>query len=295
MRNNLLIYFIPFILICCGKLRSESSTEQLTSQDIVKHRPVQILGFHFYWMKDEVSKKYRYDSLNAICYVGCELNPNTGSFNSTHDWLTSFVVDSAKANGVKVYLGISINGINSELFLKNQQAKLTSIDTIFHLLMARDADGVVIHFENVSDSQKNIFSNYINSLHHKLSKQNKTIMISVPSLDLRQATYLDFTTLNSMAEYFIVGENFIEINEYRSSAATLFSDTSSYVRSIKNMIQYCTNENVPISKLIVTIPTYQGKFKIEDSNLFENSIGGIGIWCDSAITTNRTKLDLVEF
>ncbi|MDZ7647400.1 MAG: hypothetical protein U5K54_09580 [Cytophagales bacterium] len=141
------------------------------------------------------------------------------------NWLTSFVAHFAKANGVKVYLGIRINGINSEIFLKNQQATLASTLSIYipPLSMARDADGVVIHFENVPNSQKNNFSNYINSLHYKLSKQNKTIIISVPSLDLRHATYLDFTALNSMAEYFIVGENFIEKNEYRSTGAMPFS------------------------------------------------------------------------
>lgn len=270
MKNKIAICLALLTVVSCGKRSSESTDEHLDGDYPAKQFRAQVIGFHPYWNTKETYKNYRYNSLTAICYTSCELEPTTGEFKAIHDWLTTPIVDSAKAHGAKVYLGVTIKGVgNSEVLLSNEQAIQTSIKAITSLLKARDADGIVLHFENTPDSFKDIFSNYITHLHHALSDQNKTIIITVPGYDLNLSKYLDLAVLNSIIEYYILIRNDSEkVFESASPVAPLFNDTSRYVGSIQNAIQYYTNGEIPLNKLIVTIPYYGSKMEVENANPF---------------------------
>lgn len=145
----------------------------------------QVFGWHPYWMGDAY-KSYNYSLLSVVSYYGYEINPETGSYRSIHDWKTTALVDSARATKTKVLLTASLNGKQeTALFLSSLNSQRTFIRTIMTLVRERNAHGVNINFEEVPANFREAYTNFLIDLSTSMKKTDPNFMfvLSLPAFD----------------------------------------------------------------------------------------------------------------
>ncbi len=144
-----------------------------------------VFGWHPYWMGDAY-KSYNFSLLSVVSYYGYEINPESGSYRSIHDWKTTALVDSAKATNTKVLLTASLYGKQeTALFLASLTSQRTFIRTIMTLVRERNANGVNITFEDIPANFKEAYTNFLIDLSTSMKKTNPDFMfvVSLPAFD----------------------------------------------------------------------------------------------------------------
>lgn len=156
--------------------------EKYKTQDSIEAN-YQVFGWHPHWMGDAY-KSYNYNLLSSIAYFSYDVEPNTGSYKNKvpiNGWMSTPMIDSAKAAGCKVLLTIScLNRGDNELFLKTPSAQEALLDSIQSLLTARNADGVNLDFEFVPSSLSSEFTTFVNKLRTRLD--SAFISLTLPAV-----------------------------------------------------------------------------------------------------------------
>ncbi|KJS05768.1 MAG: hypothetical protein VR77_01520 [Flavobacteriales bacterium BRH_c54] len=218
----------------------------------------EVFGWYPYWEAD-LYKSLNYSLLTTIAYFSYNLDPSTGNPTTIHDWETTPLIDSAKANGVKVLLTVTnFDQSNNETFLKNNKSISTFIKQIKSLLQKRNGDGVCLDFEGVTGSQKVAYAKFISLLSQELKAENSNYLIymTVPSVDWAKS--LDFETLIPVVDQFVI----MGYGYYGSTsnvAGPVAPSESGKIWEPYNLttsIDYYLASKVPSSKLIMALPYY---------------------------------------
>ena len=167
----------------------------------------EVFGWHPYWSKDKY-KRYRYDLLTAISYFSYELDPETGSYTTLHDWKTTPMVDMARKNNCRIYLTVTNLGeINNRAFLSDFTAQKNSLSAIVEAAKMRYADGVTLNFEVVPGDLRDNLSLYVVGLSNALKAEGMELNMTVPAIDLRNA-YAVEDLLNHVDQFILMGYNY---------------------------------------------------------------------------------------
>lgn len=226
-----------------------------------------VFGFHPYWMGASY-KGYNYDLLSAISYFSFELNPSNGKFRSTHHWKDTKVIDSAKAHHCKIYFTVSnFTQRNNVRFLSNEKAKEEAINGILEQLKLREANGVVIDFENIPKKVKSEYIQFIQDLSEALLAEGKTVSITLPAVD--DAGVFDVDLLSNSVEYFLLMgyDYFGAWSKIAGPVAPLHSDPLWGSLNVENSIKNYLNKKIAPNKLILVVPYYGSSWKVKQAKL----------------------------
>jgi spore germination protein YaaH len=235
----------------------------LTNQVTYKNKHIldtsfRVFGWHPYWMGNAY-ESYNFSLLSYIAYFSYELNPNTGGYNTIHNWKTTALIDSAHANNSKVLLTVTSFGKEkNKLFLNNIRAQKNLIRQLITLLKERNADGVNLDFEGVRPMERDELTNFIIDLSSSLKTENNNyvVTVSIPAFDFNQA--YNVANIESHIDLFVIMG--YEIHGVRSKTAGPISPLSSGNRWTPLNLERSVDEyliaGVPPKKLLLGVPYY---------------------------------------
>lgn len=277
---------IPF----CRLLNSDSSSSTLDS--IIKNDTIYyfrkclqpkitVIGNHDFNL-GENSQAYNFNYLTALNYKEYQLEPS-GEINTAeilNDYRSSDILNDARATGCAIYLTIQ-NKNTAEIseFLHNSSAQKKFHSRLKSLLTQNKLQGIIINFQDILNTESDLFVKFIKDLRN-LSSTRKTpvdIILSIPSLEnkdsIEKVKAFDFITLIALVDHFLV----------RTENMVLYEDSNvtAGFETIASTIDFYTNGNIPLSKLIATVswsnrdnPEYLTQ---KYTWILENNLGGIFI------------------
>ena len=217
----------------------------------------QVFGWYPFWEKD-LHKTLDYSLLSSVAYFSYEVNPKTGDSITTHDWLTTPLIDSIKNYpDKKVLLTVTNFGNeNNKTFLKNARAGDTLIKRVIELLDARGGHGVCIDFEGIVNSQKTNYKSFIMALSQELKKKDYLLYLTVPAVDWHR--YLKYDDLIPIVDQFIImGYDYYgSTSKVAGPVAPLNSGKIWDPFNLTTSVDYYLSNDIPASKLILALPFY---------------------------------------
>ncbi|WP_303315354.1 glycosyl hydrolase family 18 protein [Flavivirga abyssicola] len=287
-------------------LKDNKAPTFATSTDTITSTPIElsedfeldyeVLGWYPYWEK-EYYKQLNFSLLSTVAYFSYEVNPKTGDAITTHDWETTALIDSLKAQpNKKILLTVSNFGdTNNRKFLKNPDAIDTLISNLITLLSKRDGDGVCIDFEGVAKKQKSEYTGFLLTLSNRLKKANKDyeIYITVPSVNWSEA--LDFKAINQAIDRFVImGYDYYgQASTVAGPVAPLKSDKTWEPYNLTTSVDYYIYSGIASSKIILALPTYGSLWETKNLNLKSKVKKYIGSRTYSYIKTNIEKNEAI--
>lgn len=220
----------------------------------------EVFGWHPYWMGSSW-EQYPFELLSTISYFSYSVEPKTGlNKNPEHldDWNNSALLDSAKAKNTRVLLTISLHGeSNQRIFLDNPLLWNNLYQDVSKLLLARDADGIDINFENIPTSFSTEFADFIKGFDQYLStefqnnsKEAPFISLTLPASKGRKSFALK--RLNDIIDLFVImGYNY---NGTTAPEAIAPLQAENDFSLLKTLAYY--KERIDFSKTILALPYY---------------------------------------
>ena len=255
----------------------------------------EVFGWYPYWEKDYY-KNINFKLLSTVAYFSYEVNPKTGNPISTHDWETTGLIDSIKAQkGKRVLLTVSNFGIrNNRKFLKNSDAVDTLIDNLIKLLAKRNSDGVCIDFEGVSKNEKSEYTSFLLNLSNRLKAANKKyqIYVSVPNVNWSES--IDFKAIDKAIDCFVImGYDYYgKGSKVAGPVAPLESAKTWEPFNLTNSVDYYTS-HIASSKIILALPTYGSLWETKNLDLKSKVKNYLGSRTYSYIKSNIEKNEAV--
>lgn len=235
-----------------------NSNEEVYPDSSLGKLKYEVFGWYPYWEKN-LYESLNYSLLTTIAYFSYEVNPLDGHPKTIHDWKTTPLIDSAKANGNKILLTVTCFGKHkNKKFLKNDKAILTLIKNLQTLIKDRGADGVCLNFEGVSKEHKIEYSKFVVLLSQELKKQNKDYLVylTVPAVDWAKS--LDLEALVPAVDRFVImGYGYYgSTSKVAGPVSLLKSDKKWEPFNLASSVDYYLKNNVPDSNLILALPYY---------------------------------------
>lgn len=123
------------------------SVQAVAEKGLAKH----VFGWNPYWMGTAYTS-FDYSLLSTIAYFSYEVDTATGGYTTVRSWKTTELVPLAHQNGTRVVLtATNFGNANNAAILNNPQRQKTLIDSLVALVKLRNADGVNIDFEGITD------------------------------------------------------------------------------------------------------------------------------------------------
>ncbi len=215
-----------------------------------------VLGYQPYW-SNGLEKNYQWNLLTDFVYFSYEVNPNTGSPNTTHSWLSAASVTTAQNNGLRIHLCATLFS-NHSTFLNSNSAKNNFISKIIYYLKQRNANGVNIDFEGVSSSLKDSLNSFLVQLAKRVHSAipNSIVSVALPAVDWNSE--YNISLLKNYLDWFII----MGYDYYWNGSSTagpnspMFKFQSSYDYDLSKSITFYLKQGLNPNKLVLAIPYY---------------------------------------
>lgn len=233
------------------------------------HNNYKTFGWHIF-SRGSAYKSYNFSLLWGVSYFSYIVNAKTGNYDNIHQWKTTALVDSAKANNCKVFLTISSFGAKKNaVFLRNPKAHKTLADSLLALLDFRKADGINIDFEGVSPKNKNEFSDFIVKLSDRLHRKNPNYQVSLALYAVDYHNIFDIKKINSSIDFYtlMAYDYYGGFSKHAGPVSPLKGSKTWGAHSIETSVDYYLKEGVAPDKLIVGLPYYGDKWRTENSSI----------------------------
>ena len=232
------------------------------------HSSVRTFGWHIY-SNGTAYRNYNFNMLWGLSYFSYLVEPKTGNYKSIHQWKTTALVDSAKTNGCKVFLSVSNFGNeNNSVFLSNEKAQTTLIDSVTNLLAMRNADGVNIDFEEVSTESKESFMKFIRDISARLKKENPDYMVSVCLYAVDWNDIFDISSIDSYVDFYtLMGYDYYGSFSKTTGPVTPFKTSEKFGKGLQASVESYKSKGVSYDKLIVGLPYYGAEWETKSSEI----------------------------
>jgi len=226
-----------------------------------------VFGWHPYWMGNAY-RSYNFSLLTHVAYFAYDLNPETGGYQSIHNWRETAIVDSAHKYDCKALLTvINFGAKNNATFLSNnnKQQKVL-IDNLITLLREKNADGVCLDFENVSVMFKNQLTNCIIDISRSLKSANSKyiVTLAVPAKDFYNV--FDLTSLKPHVDLFVI-MGYVFYGEFSKVAGPIAPLTKGLIwweLTIEKSIAEYKASGIDPKKIIMALPYYGAEWHTRD-------------------------------
>lgn len=221
----------------------------------------EIFAWYPHWFPD-YHEKFDFSKVNTVAYFSYEFDPKTGQKISSHDWLTTSMVDKAKAKDCKVLLTISsFEGFSNSIFLNNPDARAVLISNVIQEVKLRDADGLCIDFENVKYHDKKQFSSFIKDISAALRryKSDGLVYLAVPSVD--QSKSFDLAMNEEVDKAVIMAYGYAGAWSDPKPNAPVDGDGHSLTKTVDYYAQL-----IEPSKLLLGLPLYGCMWDVKEDS-----------------------------
>jgi spore germination protein YaaH len=229
---------------------------------------IRTFGWHIY-SNGSSWKNYNFPMLWGLSYFSYAIQPETGNYKSIHQWKTTALIDSAKANDCKVFLSVSNFGSkNNSIFLENLNGQRTLIDSLSSLLAFRDADGINIDFEGVSKKNKKNFTNFILEVSKKLKQINPEYMISLCLYAEDWNNIFDIKIIDSYIDFYtLMGYDYYGEFSKTTGPVTPLKKSMKFGNGLETSVKTYQNEGIHLDKLIIGLPYYGAEWYTRSSEI----------------------------
>lgn len=161
----------------------------------------------------------------------------------------------AHNNKYQVWAMFSNNSLKdtTSQILNDYEKRESMIENLISLVEKYDIDGVNVDFENMNESDKDVYSRFLIELAPRLKKMGKTLSVNVTAPD-GSATWslcFDRDVIADVSDYVI----FMAYDQYGTGSSKA-GTTAGYNWVEANIKKFLGQEDVPPEKLVLGIPLY---------------------------------------
>jgi len=232
-----------------------------------------VFAYHPYWVGG-VYLNYEWDLLSDLCYFSYEVDPYSGHPLTTHDFLSSAAVDSARANGVRVHLCVTLFE-QHEAFFNNPQSGQTLVDELDGYIEASEASGINIDFEAVPSYLGTAMNDYIVLLSDSLHARHPGLMISIAAPAVNWSEVFDIALLNQHIDFFMIMayDYYWNGSSIAGPVDGLYSMMYSSNYSISRSLSYYQSQGVAAGKLLLGLPYYGRDWPVANAQAPSSTTG----------------------
>lgn len=193
-----------------------------------------------------------------------KLNNNVGTNGINY-------INWAKQSGYKVWAMVSNNSYRetTSRVLNSYELRTNLINDIVKLANQYNLDGINIDFENMNESDKEMFSRFIIELEPKLKEAGKTLSVDVTAPDGGETWSMcyDRNVIGDVADYIV----FMAYDQYGSSSPKE-GTTAGYNWVETNLKKFIDREEIDSDKIILGIPLYTRLWKEENGKITSKTV-----------------------
>ncbi|MES2766583.1 MAG: glycosyl hydrolase family 18 protein [Bacteroidota bacterium] len=242
-------------------------TEKLTKK---------VFGWNPYWM-DTAYKKFDYSTLSTVGYFSYEVDTATGSYSTVRFWKTTQLIPIAHAAGTKVVLTVTNFGnANNQAVLKSPKKRRTMIDSLVSLVKLRNADGVNIDFEAITDQTlRDSLTIFLKDLsvdfHTKIP--GSEVSIALPAVDWSRI--FDVLAYEKFLDYaLIMGYDYHwSTSPIAGPVAPLKSSSLWGANSVTKSVETYLSKGISPQKLLLAVPYYGFEWPTDGKKIRANTTG----------------------
>ena len=172
-------------------------------------------------------------------------------------------IEWAHNNNYQVWAMFSNNSLKdtTSQILNDYEKRETMIENIMDLVEEYNLDGVNVDFENMNESDKDVYSRFLIELAPRLKKIGKTLSVDVTAPDGSETWSLCFdrNTIANVADYIV----FMAYDQYGTSSNKA-GTTAGYNWVEANVKKFLGQEDVDPEKIILGIPLYMRLWEEEE-------------------------------
>jgi glycoside hydrolase family 18 len=161
----------------------------------------------------------------------------------------------AHNNKYQVWAMFSNNSLKdtTSQILNDYEKRESMIENLISLVEKYDIDGVNVDFENMNESDKDVYSRFLIELAPRLKKMGKTLSVDVTAPDCSATWSLCFDrdVIADVSDYVI----FMAYDQYGTGSSKA-GTTAGYNWVEANIKKFLGQEDVPPEKLVLGIPLY---------------------------------------
>lgn len=268
------------------------NTALAAKKSLTKH----ILGWNPYWTGTTYTS-FDYSLLSTVAYFSYEVDTATGSYTTVRYWKTTDLISVAHEQGTRVVLTVTNFGnANNAAILNSSTKQKVLIDSLIALVKLRNADGVNIDFESITDKTlrpklTTFMQNLANRFHTEIP--GSQVSIALPAVDW--SGIFDVQALGQVLDLCIM----MGYDYHWSSApqagpvAPLDSSATWGKYSVLRSVRTYLAAGLPAEKLLLGVPYYGYEWKTETTDVPSNAIGsGQSVTYDDAVPRSAQNIPL---
>ena len=204
------------------------------------------------------------DGVNVVSpsFFSLERGSNCEIYDNTKDDGSEYI-EWAHNNNYQVWAMFSNNSLKdtTSQILNDYEKRETMIENLMDLVEEYNLDGVNVDFENMNESDKDVYSRFLIELAPRLKKIGKTLSVDVTAPDGSETWSLCFdrNTIANVADYIV----FMAYDQYGTNSNKA-GTTAGYNWVEANVKKFLGQEDVDPEKIILGIPLYMRLWEEEE-------------------------------
>lgn len=204
------------------------------------------------------------DGVNVVSpsFFSLERGSNGEIYDNTKDDGAEYI-EWAHNNNYQVWAMFSNNSLKdtTSQILNDYEKRETMIENLMDLVEEYNLDGVNVDFENMNESDKDVYSRFLIELAPRLKKIGKTLSVDVTAPDGSETWSLCFdrNTIANVADYIV----FMVYDQYGTNSNKA-GTTAGYNWVEANVKKFLGQEDVDPEKIILGIPLYMRLWEEEE-------------------------------
>ena len=204
------------------------------------------------------------DGVNVVSpsFFSLERGSNGEIYDNAKDDGAEYI-EWAHNNNYQVWAMFSNNSLKdtTSQILNDYEKRETMIENLMDLVEEYNLDGVNVDFENMNESDKDVYSRFLIELAPRLKKIGKTLSVDVTAPDGSETWSLCFdrNTIANVADYIV----FMAYDQYGTSSNKA-GTTAGYNWVEANIKKFLGQEDVDSEKIILGIPLYMRLWEEEE-------------------------------
>jgi len=204
------------------------------------------------------------DGVNVVSpsFFSLERGSNGEIYDNAKDGGAEYI-EWAHNNNYQVWAMFSNNSLKdtTSQILNDYEKRETMIENLMDLVEEYNLDGVNVDFENMNESDKDVYSRFLIELAPRLKKIGKTLSVDVTAPDGSETWSLCFdrNTIANVADYIV----FMAYDQYGTSSNKA-GTTAGYNWVEANIKKFLGQEDVDPEKIILGIPLYMRLWEEEE-------------------------------
>lgn len=204
------------------------------------------------------------DGVNVVSpsFFSLERGSNGEIYDNAKDDGAEYI-EWAHNNNYQVWAMFSNNSLKdtTSQILNDYEKREAMIENLMDLVEEYNLDGVNVDFENMNESDKDVYSRFLIELAPRLKKIGKTLSVDVTAPDGSETWSLCFdrNTIANVADYIV----FMAYDQYGTSSNKA-GTTAGYNWVEANIKKFLGQEDVDPEKIILGIPLYMRLWEEDD-------------------------------